>query len=59
MKHEIDDALKLKVMSHLSVIYPHENIDVLASKLIHLMRLDEDIIKANSHGNRWNETMFG
>jgi len=55
MKHEIDDALKLKVMSHLSVIYPHENIDVLASKLIQLMRLDEDIIKANSHGNRWNE----
>ena len=55
MKHEIDDALKLKVMSHLSVIYPHENIDVLASKLIQLMRLDEDIIRANSHGNRWNE----
>lgn len=55
MKHEIDDALKLKVMSHLSVIYPSENIDVLASKLIHLMKLDEDCVKANSHGNRWDE----
>ena len=55
MKHEFGDALKLKVISHLSVIYPNEDASVLASKLIHLMTLDEDFIKANSHSNRWDE----
>mgnify|MGYP005987440579 FL=1 len=55
MKHEVSEALKLKVISHLSVIYPNENLDNLASELIHIMALDEDFVKANSHGNRWNE----
>ena len=55
MKHELNDALKLKVVSHLAVIYPNENVDILASQLIHLMKLDEDCVKANSHNNRWDE----
>ena len=56
MKYKLNDALKLKVMSHLTVIYPNENVDVLAGELIHLMKLDEDCVKANSHHNRWDET---
>jgi sucrose phosphorylase len=56
MKHELNDALKLKVMSHLAVIYPKEDVATLASMLIHLMKLDEDCIKANSHKNRWDES---
>jgi sucrose phosphorylase len=56
MKHELNDALKLKVMSHLSVIYPNEDVATLASKLIHLLKLDEDCVKANSHKNRWDES---
>jgi sucrose phosphorylase len=56
MKHELNDALKLKVMSHLAVIYPKEDVATLASKLIHLMKLDEDCVKANSHKNRWDES---
>ena len=56
MVHTKDDALKLKVMAHLSVIYPNEDIPALASQLIHAMALDEDCIKPNSHGNRWDET---
>lgn len=56
MKYELNYALKLKVMSHLVVIYPNENVEALASDFIHLMKLDEDCVKANSHHNRWDET---
>jgi sucrose phosphorylase len=55
MNHQINDALKLKVISHLSVIYPDHDMNELAKQLIHIMGLDEDIVKANSHGNRWDE----
>ncbi|MFT6261568.1 MAG: sucrose phosphorylase [Bermanella sp.] len=55
MNHQINDALKLKVISHLSVIYPDNNINELSKQLIHIMGLDEDIVKANSHESRWDE----
>lgn len=55
MRHEFGDALKLKVISHLSAIYPEQDAVILASKLIHLMKLSEDFVKANSHSNRWDE----
>lgn len=56
MKHESIDALKLKVISHLAVIYPTEDSDSLAKQLIEIMGLEEDCIKVNSHNNRWDET---
>mgnify|MGYP005993279545 CR=1 FL=1 len=55
MKHAVSEVLKLNVISHLSVIYPDEDLDTLASELIHIMALDEDCIKADSHGNRWDQ----
>lgn len=56
MAYSTGDALKLKVSAHLSLIYPNEDIDQLATRVIHEMGLDEDLIKPKSHGNRWDES---
>jgi len=55
MVHSSGEALKLKVISHLSVIYPDFDVEAMAKAIIHEMGLDEDWVKPTSHGNRWDE----
>jgi len=55
MSHKTNEALKIKVISHLAVIYPNENIEALATELINLMGLDEELVKPISHENRWDQ----
>lgn len=55
MQTATEVALKLKVESHLSVIYPEEDAAALAKRLIHIMGLDEDLFQPQAHESRWNE----
>lgn len=48
-------ALKMRVESHLAVIYPDVDASELAARLIHIMKLDEDLVRPTAHENRWNE----
>lgn len=48
-------ALKKKVESHLTAIYEQEDSADLATRLIHIMKLDENLIPPMVHENRWNE----
>ena len=48
-------ALKMRVESHLAVIYPDVDASELAAKLIHIMKLDDDLVRPTAHENRWNE----
>lgn len=56
MVHSTGEALKLKVISHLSIIYPDIDVEALATRVIHEMGLDADLIRPKSHGNRWDES---
>ncbi|WP_185235509.1 alpha-amylase family glycosyl hydrolase [Teredinibacter franksiae] len=55
MNQSLQKELKFLVESHLSLIYEGDNIKPLASRLLHIMKLEENCLKPGIHENSWNE----
>jgi len=55
MNQSLQKELKFLVESHLSLIYEGDNIKPLASRLLHIMKLEENCLKPGVHENSWNE----
>ena len=55
MPHACSDQLKERVINHLGMIYPDQDSQALANKLIHLMRLDDFCFIPEQLANHWTE----
>lgn len=53
MKHS-QEELHFQVKSHLELVYPHEDTDLITSELLTLMRLNEISFTPTPHKNHWD-----
>jgi len=53
MKHSLEE-LRFQVKSHLELVYPHEDTDLITSELLALMRLEQLSFTPTPHKNHWD-----